>query len=100
MSVHEDLSHMGTVTVISKLNERFWLIKGAAFVKKVILKCLACQAQKANTVSPQMGVLPEVRRLALVEPFTNVGLDVAGHFMIKSHRAKLHPRKIWVLIVT
>ena len=100
MSIHIDLAHLGQNAVISKLNDKYWLIQAHRYVKNVISKCLPCQAQLAKTLTPQMAALPKIRRTALIEPFSHVGIDVAGHFFIRSSRAKHYPRKIWVLIIS
>ena len=100
LSTHVDLAHMGQNAVISRLNDKYWLIQGHRYVKKVISKCLPCQAKIAKTLTPEMAALPKVRRTALIEPFSHVGIDVAGHFFIQPSRAKHYPRKIWMLIVS
>ena len=60
LSVHEDLQHIGQVTVNGFLGRDYWILRSLQYVTNVVTNCKPCLAQKALSKNEQMSVLPRV----------------------------------------
>ncbi|XP_043480434.1 uncharacterized protein LOC122510088 [Leptopilina heterotoma] len=90
---HEKLGHAGSLTVMSSLREKFWIISARRIVKSVISKCVICQRQKAKHADCESPPLPTNRvRDALV--FEVTGVDFAGPLFLRGGE------KAWIVIFT
>ena len=79
----------------------FHLENGRQLIRQVIKNCIICKKLRATTSVQLMADLP-YDRLEEVPPFTNVGIDIFGPFLIhdgKNTRRTLATKKIWVLII-
>ena len=94
---HEQFGHMGQMYILSKLRERFWVIKGNAAVRRVIGSCIKCRKLKGSIIQQQMSALPSSRIEADNPPFHSVGIDYFGPFYVKRGRAQV---KRWGVIFT
>ena len=100
LSVHNDLQHIGQVTVSAFLGRDYWILRSLQYVTNVIMSCKPCLAQKAVTENQQMSVLPRVRTIPFMPPFSYVGLDVAGPFNIKFREGRNVTKKTFVMILS
>ena len=94
---HEQFGHMGRMYILSKLRERFWVIKGNAAVRRVNGSCIKCRKLKGSIILQQMSALPSSRIEADNPPFHSVGIDYFGPFYVKRGRAQV---KRWGVIFT
>lgn len=69
------------------LSRRFWILSGRSAVRRVIFDCVQCTRQKAVRPQPVMADLPNFR-VQQHRPFSNVGMDYGGPFIIKEHRRR------------
>lgn len=100
MYIHTISKHCSPLHVLAALRSHYWLIKGRSIVKQVIKNmCTVCRRFTAKPFKlPNMKILPNERIATHVAPFSNIGLDYAGPFNIKSTTGQLE--KIWVVLVT
>ena len=86
---HTRLGHAGQERVLAEIRQRFWILKGHAAVGHILKACLKCRKQKARPQAQQMANLPESRVHAGDPPFTRVGVDYFGPFLVKRARSEL-----------
>ncbi len=79
---HQKQLHPGTSILISILGHSFFIPGLRAFLKKLSKKCATCQQVNARPISQQMGLLPSART-SPSPPFSVVGIDFAGPFILK-----------------
>lgn len=87
MDCHITNSHSGCNALLASLQREFWILSGRRTVRSVLFRCLPCYRLKAATMQPQMGDLPS-DRVKEMRPFSGVGMDFAGPFMIKASRLR------------
>lgn len=99
---HERVKHQGRLFTEGAIrNAGFWIVGARKRIHSVIHKCIICQKLRGRIVEQKMADLPP-DRLATDPPFTYVGLDVFGPWMVASRRTRggLANSKRWVLIFT
>ncbi|XP_008182300.2 uncharacterized protein LOC103309207 [Acyrthosiphon pisum] len=69
------------------LRQKFWILSGRAAVRRVIFSCVPCTRHKAVRPQPLMADLPS-HRVQPHRPFSHVGMDYGGPFLIKEHRRR------------
>lgn len=79
--------HAGPQTVSFLLAARFWIIASRSVIRKAIYNCVTCARHRSIISSPIMGDLPQAR-ICQVRPFSKVGIDYAGPFLIKEGRRR------------
>ena len=84
---HETNGHVGALHTLSSLRERFWIIRGHSTVKKVIRECFHCRRWYSKPVEQLMASIPDERMMAYEPPFTAVGIDYFGPFLVKRGRS-------------
>ncbi|XP_062713800.1 uncharacterized protein LOC134290641 [Aedes albopictus] len=94
---HRDYKHANDETVINEIKQKFHISKlrgRLSFVKK---NCSWCRVYKAVPTVPQMASLPPERLTPFVRPFSYVGIDYFGPYLVKIGRASV---KRWVALFT
>ncbi|UYV70099.1 hypothetical protein LAZ67_7001786, partial [Cordylochernes scorpioides] len=91
--VHLKNGHVGVQFILSKLREKFWIIRGRKTIKKIISKCIACKRLKEKSLQRPMAALPE-NRIGLGKPFQITGVDLLGPLHLKECG------KVWVAAFT
>ena len=86
---HTSTGHTGIERVLAETRQLFWIVKGRATVRKVLSKCIICKKLRAQPVSQFMGDLPKDRVTPNEAPFTRVGVDYFGPFLVKRARSEL-----------
>nr|CAI5838764.1 unnamed protein product [Callosobruchus analis] len=95
---HLDLLHAGTEQVLSHVRETFWPISGRSVVRQVVKKCVTCAKFSTKIVQPVMGNLPALR-VTPDFPFSKVGVDYCGPFLIKGKRGRgSTSSKCWIAL--
>ncbi|UYV79073.1 hypothetical protein LAZ67_17001003, partial [Cordylochernes scorpioides] len=88
--VHLKNGHVGVQFILSKLREKFWIIRGRKTIKKIISKCIACKRLKEKSLQRPMAALPE-NRIGLGKPFQITGVDLLGPLHLKEDDNDLKP---------
>ncbi|GFV83556.1 integrase catalytic domain-containing protein [Trichonephila clavipes] len=83
--------HAGTLTLLTILRERFWIVKGKRTVRSVIKECLTCKRQKIKHLEVPFPPLPK-DRTEVAAVFQVSGVDLAGPLLTKSKQ------KVWIVL--
>ena len=86
---HITTGHSAREHVLSLLRQRYLLIRGRSTIRRVQLDCFKCKRQSANAVRQKMGDLPPDRVKPDKPPFSFVGVDCFGPFLIKQGRSQV-----------
>ncbi len=84
--IHCENGHVGTSHVLSKLRDRFWIVKGRAKVKSVIHRCVICRRWEGKSYRlPPIPPLPaaRVQSTTSTTPFLHIGIDHFGPMTIR-----------------
>ncbi|XP_065084732.1 uncharacterized protein LOC135706971 [Ochlerotatus camptorhynchus] len=94
---HRQLKHGNKETTVNEIRQRFHIPKLRSFVNFVTARCNLCKIRKARPSIPQMAPLPQARLSPFTRPFSYVGLDYFGPFLVKVGRSKV---KRWIALFT
>ncbi len=86
---HLRLGHAGPERVLAEIRQRFWILKGRAVINQTLKSCLQCHKLRAKPQTQQMADLPDSRVTPGEPPFTRVGIDYFGPFLVKKARSEL-----------
>jgi hypothetical protein len=94
---HKQTFHQGRTTTLASLRGNgYWILGANQLIKTMVRKCVVCQKLRGEPVQQQMGALPK-ERLEPSPPFTFVGMDTFGPFIVKDRRTEI---KRWGIIFT
>ena len=96
---HARVLHNGVKDTLNEVRSRYSLVKGRAFVKKIVNQCIICRKFEG---SPFHGPIPPplpTFRLREDPPFTYTGVDFAGPLYIKTGSTATSP-KVWICLYT
>ncbi len=97
--IHVTNGHVGASHTLSKLRERFWIVKGRAKVNSIIHWCVICRWWTGKSYTPPpVPPLPAARVSHGRTPFKHVGIDHFGPFPILERGEGTEPHKCYVLI--
>ncbi|PWA22445.1 hypothetical protein CCH79_00020932, partial [Gambusia affinis] len=99
---HEQVHHQGRLFTEGAIRSAgFWIIGGKRKTSSVIHHCVVCRRLRAPVSVQKMADLPAAR-LSTDPPFTHIGLDVFGPWIICSRRTRggLSHSKRWAVIFT
>ncbi|XP_062703497.1 uncharacterized protein LOC134285955 [Aedes albopictus] len=94
---HQRYAHGFGETVTNELRQIFYIPSLRTVVRKVARSCPWCTVYRAVPKAPRMAPLPAVRVTPYVRPFTFIGIDYCGPFMIRIGRSNV---KRWVVLIT
>ena len=86
---HLASGHSGREHVLSLLRERFWIIRANSAVQRLLSRCFNCRRRQAPVAEQKMAHLPEDCLTANKPPFTFVGVDFFGPFIVKRGRSEV-----------
>ena len=86
---HLSEGHVGPTQVLATIRQTFWIIHGPTEVRRVIKTCIDCQKRNAKPGEQIMASLPEARITPSNPPFTFVGVDYFGPFMVNQGRSQV-----------
>ncbi|XP_046567901.1 uncharacterized protein LOC124276331 [Haliotis rubra] len=86
--IHKKLGHMGRNHVLSKLREKYWVIRANATVRNIPSHCVTCRRLKMPPCEQKMSDLP-FSRVNPAPPFTYSGVDFFGLDTIKEGRKQM-----------
>jgi len=84
---HLKSGHSGLEHVLSLIRERFWILIARTAVKRVLRGCFDCKRRQAPLGEQQMADLPTDRVTPEKPPFTFVGVDCFGPFVVRRGRS-------------
>ena len=84
---HRLAGHSGLEHVLSMIRERFWIVGAKNVLKKMLNSCVDCKRRQAPAGEQKMADLPCHRVIPDKPPFTFVGVDCFGPFVVKRARS-------------
>ena len=84
---HVRTGHSGAERILAETRKGFWIIKGRSSVRRVLSKCITCRKLHSRPETQIMSSLPADRVNPDEAPFTTVGVDYFGPFIIKRARS-------------
>ena len=81
--------HSGKEYVLSLIRQKFWIVGARPLVKRVVRECVLCERLKGKPGVQQMADLPVERVTPDNPPFSYVGVDCFGPFVVKRGRSQL-----------
>ncbi|XP_074656689.1 uncharacterized protein LOC141909905 [Tubulanus polymorphus] len=85
---HDIYAHRGREYTLSKIRLKFWVVNGKSAVWRTISKCINCRKRNAKLSQQKMSDLPPDRVSPDKPPFSFVGLDYFGPFLVKRGRVR------------
>ncbi|XP_062557047.1 uncharacterized protein LOC134221896 [Armigeres subalbatus] len=89
--------HQYHETCVNEVRKRFHIPRVRTVCTRVRRECQICKLQRAVPAPPAMASLPKARLAAFVRPFSYVGVDFFGPFLVVIGRRH---EKRWGVIVT
>ena len=90
---HWFMNHSGVGSVITTLQNKFWIIRAKVTAKTIIRDCVPCQRQDSRPCNEVAAPLPS-DRVRKGPPFSVVGIDYAGPLYCKEFPSK----KLYILL--
>ena len=84
---HQLYGHSGREHVLALIRQQFWIISGRAAVSRVLKKCFDCKRRTAPVGVQRMADLPWDRVTPNKPPFSYVGLDYFGPYLVSRGRS-------------
>ena len=84
---HRASGHSGVEYTLSLFRQGYWIIGARSTVRNIINKCFNCRRRQAPVMQQKMASLPEDRITPSKQPFTDVGVDCFGPFLVRRGRA-------------
>ena len=79
--------HSGKEYILSLIRQKFWIEGARPLVKGVLKECVLCKRLKGKPEVQQMADLPAERVTPDNPPFSYVGVDCFGPFVVKRGRS-------------
>ena len=86
---HYLTGHLGKEYVLSLIREKFWIINARVSVRRVVNQCFKCKRHISQPVQQKMADLPHCRITPGEPPFTYVGVDYFGPYLVKRARSRV-----------
>ena len=81
--------HSGKEYVLALIRQKFWIVGARPLVKRVLKECMVCRKLRGNPQVQRMADLPFDRVTPGKPPFSFVGVDCFGPFVVKRGRTKI-----------
>ena len=86
---HHVSGHSGVEHVLSLIREKFWIVGARTAVRRCLNACVPCKRRQAPVGEQKMADLPLDRITPDKPPFTYVGVDCFGPFLIRRGRTEV-----------
>ena len=85
---HRVEGHMGVTHTLSAIRRHYWIVQGAAAVRRAIGMCIGCKERTAKPIAQKMADLPPFR-VVPDYPFASTGVDYFGPITVREGRKNL-----------
>lgn len=86
---HDVTAHAGRNHMLAHLRQKFWIPGANGAIRRFLSKCVTCKRLHGSTGKQIMADLPKCRILPDDPPFTKVGVDYFGPFLVKRGRSQV-----------
>lgn len=83
---HHVSAHSGVEYTLSLIRQSYWIVGARTNVRNIVSKCFDCRRRQAPVMQQKMASLPENRATPSRPPFTYVGVDCFGPFIVRRGR--------------
>ncbi|GBM65990.1 hypothetical protein AVEN_152197-1 [Araneus ventricosus] len=90
---HLELCHAGVQTVMSTLQEKYWILKSRKTVRRVLGECIICKRFTVRPLTTLTPPLPE-DRVREARIFETTGVDLCGPLFLR------YGTKSWIVLFT
>lgn len=84
--IHHSTAHAGRNHMLAQLRQKFWIPGASGAIRRILHQCVTCKKLHGRTGQQLMAELPPCRVLPDDPPFTRVGVDYFGPFLVKRGR--------------
>ncbi|XP_062713999.1 uncharacterized protein LOC115262830 [Aedes albopictus] len=84
---HRKFRHGNNETIVNEIRQRFCVPKLRTQIRSISKRCQYCRVYKSTPVDPKMSQLPRCRTTPFLRPFTFVGIDYFGPYLVKVGRS-------------
>lgn len=81
--IHERVGHCESNYMLSQLRRRFWIPTANSTARKFLSRCVICRKVNTRRKEQKMADLPKDRLQPDKSPFSHVGVDYFGPFLVK-----------------
>ena len=81
-SYHRKFKHIHHETVVNEIFQRYHIFGLRHVLRTIRTKCAMCRLRDAKPCPPEMAPLPSARVTAYTKPFSFVGVDFFGPFLV------------------
>ena len=81
--------HSGKKYVLDLIRQKFWIVGAWPLIKRVLKECMVCRKLRGNPQVQRMTDLPFDRVTSGKPPFSFVGVDCFGPFVVKGGRTQI-----------
>ena len=86
---HQAFDHGRRGYTLNKIRSSgYWIVKANSVVRSFIARCIRCQYLRGKVGEQKIADLP-ADRTSTEPPFTHVGLDMFGPFIVKHYRKEM-----------
>ena len=82
-------AHLGVEWTLGQLRSKFWIINASSLIKSVKRSCIVCKKLFGRPVNQRMADLPPERCQSGKPPFSYIGVDLFGPFLVKLGRSEV-----------
>lgn len=87
--IQDITAHAGRNHMLAQLRQRFWIPGASGAIRSFLSKCVVCKRLHGAAGKQLMADLPTCRVLPDDPPFTRVGIDYFGPFLVKRGRVQV-----------
>ena len=99
LDYHARLRHIGVGGTIVAIRQRFWIPSVRSIARRLLHTCSTCkQVTGRPYLLPTLSELPQFRLDTSNPPFSNIGIDFTGHFLVKDYHG--NHRKVYICLLT
>ncbi|XP_014679031.1 PREDICTED: uncharacterized protein LOC106818875 [Priapulus caudatus] len=86
---YHNTAHLGVELTLGLVRQKFWIVRARPLIKRIIRSYITCRKLFAKPRCQIMADLPQERVDSDKPPFTYVGIDVFGTFLVKVNRSEV-----------